>query len=514
MEPIFKPYQQHQQYLLPPSLEELIEDNHPVRVVNTVIDKLDISPLTGKYKGGGTSSYHPVMLLKVIVYSYLSNIYSSRKMESALKENIHFMWLGAMNRPDHNTINDFRSNRLKDVMKEIFVQVVKLLVESGHVSLQEVYTDGTKIEANANRYTFVWGKAIKTSRKKMEEQLRDLWGYAERVTEKELGDKEDTEFEAVDPKKMEQTIDKINEAIKDKEAPKKVKQKIKYIKKNWPSQIEKYNQQETILEQSKDHRNSYSKTDNDATFMRMKEDHMLNGQLKPGYNLQISTNEQIIVNYSVHEATTDTTTLKGHIESFVEAYNKAPEVLVADAGYGSEENYETLEKHQIKAYVKYNSFDREQRKLRGKEAFKNSFKPENLHYNKEKDCFYCPMGQKMEKVGTQNRTTANGYKQLITIYQAQRCEGCPLRVSCHKQKGDRQININHSLRDYKQKVRGNLLSEQGIKYRKKRPWDVEPVFGNIKYNKKFKRYNLRGIRKVEIETGLIAIAHNLSKIAA
>ena len=120
----------------------------------------------------------------------------------------------------------------------------------------------------------------------------------------------------------------------------------------------------------------------------------------------------------------------------------------------------------------------------------------------------------MKKIGTEEKKTANGYLQEMTLYQAQRCNGCPIRVNCHKQTGNRIININHKLRRYKQKVQQILLSEQGLLYRKRRPADVEPVFGNIKHNKKFKRYNLRGIKKADIETGLIAIAHNLSKIVA
>jgi transposase len=165
---VFKSYTPNQVVMLPPSLEELIEKNHPVRIVNQVIDKIDIDPLLKKFKGGGTSSYHPRMLLKVLVYGYVNNVYSSRKMESALKENIHFMWLSGMNKPDHNTINRFRSERLKDVLKTVFSQVVMLLSEAGHLSLKEIYTDGTKLEAQANRYTFVWGNAIKTSKNRID----------------------------------------------------------------------------------------------------------------------------------------------------------------------------------------------------------------------------------------------------------------------------------------------------------------------------------------------------------
>lgn len=124
---IFKPYHQDQSYLLPPSLEEMIEKSHPVRVINSVIEKIDIKPLEKQYKGGGASSYSPRMLLKVLVYSYLRNIYSSRKIEEMTKENIHMMWLSGMSRPDHHTMNRFRSERLKEVLREIFSQVVTML---------------------------------------------------------------------------------------------------------------------------------------------------------------------------------------------------------------------------------------------------------------------------------------------------------------------------------------------------------------------------------------------------
>jgi transposase len=164
---IFKTYNQQQAMLLPPSLDELIAQNHPVRIVNKVLEQIDVQPLITKYKAGGTSSFHPRMLLKVLVFAYINNIYSSRKIEEALQQNIHFMWLSGMSTPDHNTINRFRSERLKDVLRQIFTQVVQLLAAEGLLSIKELYTDGTKIEANANRYTFVWGNAIKSHKEKI-----------------------------------------------------------------------------------------------------------------------------------------------------------------------------------------------------------------------------------------------------------------------------------------------------------------------------------------------------------
>lgn len=503
----FKAYQQHQALLLPPSLDELISQGHPVRVVNDVLDKIDIDPLLKKYKGGGSSSFHPRMLLKVLVYAYINNIYSSRKIEAALKENIHFMWLSGMSTPDHNAINRFRSDRLKEVLRQVFTQVVMMLNEQGLLNIKELYIDGTKIEANANRYTFVWGNAIKTSKERIKKQLEELWQYAQNIAAAELPDTDPTSFKKIDASQVEQTIQQINEALKDKpDVSSKVKQKLNYAKKHWPSSLNKYEQQEKIL----NGRSSYSKTDPDASFMRMKEDHMLNGQLKPGYNLQVSSHNQYIVNYSLHQTTADTTTLQEHTELYKQQYNNIPQVITADAGYGSEQNYQYLADNDIENYVKYNYFDKDQSSKADK---KYPFKSDNLFYNEQKDCYICPMGQPMQNIGTYQSKSKTGFIQTITKYQATNCNGCPLRGACHKAKGNRVIEVNHALRKYKQQVRKNLNTETGIYHRKKRCWDVEPVFANIKNNHSFKRFHLRGKEKVEIETGLLALAHNLRKKA-
>lgn len=493
--------------VFPPSIEDMIDKNHPVRVVNQIIESIDIRSLVRKYKGGGSSSYHPRMLLKVLVYSYMNNIYSSRKMEAAVKENIHFMWLSAMDKPDHNTINRFRSDKLKGIIKKIFSQVVLLMVESGHVDLQSVYTDGTKIESKANRYTFVWGKRIKTSRERISAQLEELWNYTQQVASEELQDTVPTQFDKMNPEEVQRTIDKINEVLKDKPIDKKIKQKLSYADKNWKKNLEGYNKHEEKLGTG----NSYSKTDEDATFMRMKEDHMLNGQLKPAYNVQISTHDQIVTHYTAHQNPTDTKTLKPHLESFKEDNGIYPSEVITDAGYGSEENYEFLSEKNIDAYVKYNYFDREQRR---KPDYKTTFSPDYLHYNADKNCFYCPMGQQMQCVGTTTDITEAGYTKVLHRFQAINCDGCTIRSACHKGKGNRNIEISLRLRELKANARELLTSEKGIMHRKKRPVDVEPVFGMIKQNRGFRRFLLKGLDKINIELGLLFLAHNLRKIGA
>lgn len=502
---VFKKYVQNQPTLFPPTFDDMVPAGHAVRVVNDVIERIDIGPVEKTYAGGGTSSYHPRMLLKVLVYAYLRNIYSSRKIEAALHENVHFMWLAGGAKPDHNTINDFRGKRLNGPLREIFAQVVTMLAEEGVLSLKELAVDGTKLEANANRYTFVWGGTIRTNRERIARQLKELWEYVEKVYRDDESQPKPTEMKEVSAEAVERAVGEINKALGDKEIDPKVRQKLGYAKKNWPKKLAEYDAQERIMAG----RNSYSKTDPDATFMRMKEDHMKNGQLKPGYNLQLSTSGHYIVDYTLGQKSTDTGLLAVHLESHEKSYGAMPEEITADAGYGSAENYGYLEEKGIVGYVKYNTFDKEQR---DRKYQSNPFIVENLHYNEERDAYYCPMGQEMRFTGTGRHRTASGQVQELKFYKAASCERCPMRGPCHKAAGERVIQQNQSVLHYRNLARERLTSEEGMKRLKER-WKVEAVFGNVKHNNGFKRVRLRGLAKVTTESGLVALAHNLRRYA-
>ena len=506
----FKDYNQNQTMLLPYSFDDLIPEKHPVRVIDQVVDSLNIQPLLKAYSKEGNPGYHPKMLLKVMLYGYMTNIYSSRKIELALRENINFMWLSSMTIVDHNTINRFRSDKLKDSFKEIFKQVVLMLANEGLITLKNIYTDGTKIEAQAGRYTFVWGNSIKTNKSKMLTQLEELWKYAQSIDNDDEPNPEPNQFKEISKEVIQKTVAQIDAKLSGNDkASSKAKAKLRYIKNNFVTNLEKYEQQEAIL----GNRNSYSKTDTEATFMRMKEDHMQNGQLKPAYNTQISTENQIIVHYTTHQNPTDTKTLKPHLADFEQTYGEEIfnelETITADAGYGSEENYDALEDKGITAYIKYNTFDKEQDKNYQKKH--KTFSKENLYYNQEEDYYVCPIGQKMYKTHQSQKNTEAGYEQNLSHYQAQNCQGCPLRSQCFKAKGNRSIERNHNLERHKQKTRELLLSEIGIQKRKQRSADVEPVFAQLKHNNGFRRFTLKGIKKVDLEFGLMAIAHNLRK---
>ena len=492
-----------QNLLLPPSLDELVPENHMVRVVDAVIDRLDISDILSTYRGGGNSAFNPKMMLKVLVFAYLSNVYSSRRIEELLKRDIYFMWLAGMKRPDFRTINYYRGKRLKEGFDAVFTQVVRLLHEEGFVSLKVQYIDGTKIESVANKYTFVWRGSVEKYDARLKAKTEALLRQIEQ--NHAIENQENPAPEELTAEEVAERVERIREKVDADNLSKEERKALKQIETDAVPRMNRYKEQLETMGP----RNSYSKTDPDATFMRMKEDAMLNGQLKPGYNIQISTENQFITNFGIYQRPTDTLTMISYLESFKARYGMQSEEIVADSGYGSEENYEYMFSNGMTPYVKYNMFHVEQRR-----GYRNNpFRVSNLFYNPDDDFYVCPMGQKLKFIRQEKRYTASGYQQTVSVYRASRCEGCPLRGQCHKSKRDRQIEVNHTLDDYKARARELLTSEQGIKHRSNRPIEPEAVFGQIKECGRFRRLRLKGLTGAKIDFGLKALAHNLRKLA-
>ena len=492
-----------QNLLLPPSLDELVPENHMVRVVDAVIDRLDISDILSTYRGGGNSAFNPKMMLKVLIFAYLSNVYSSRRIEELLRRDIYFMWLAGMKRPDFRTINYYRGKRLKEGFDAVFTQVVRLLHEEGFVSLKVQYIDGTKIESVANKYTFVWRGSVEKYDARLKAKTEALLRQIEQNHAVE--NQENPVSEELTAEDVAKRVERIKEKVDADNLSKEDRKALKQIETDAGPRMNRYKEQLETMGS----RNSYSKTDPDATFMRMKEDAMLNGQLKPGYNVQISTENQFITNFGIYQRPTDTLTMISYLESFKTRYGMQSEEIVADSGYGSEENYEYMFSNGMTPYVKYNMFHVEQRR-----GYRNNpFRVSNLFYNPDDDFYVCPMGQKMKFIRQEKRYTASGYQQTVSVYRAGRCEGCPLRGQCHKSKRDRQIEVNHTLDDYKARARELLTSEHGLKHRSKRPIEPEAVFGQIKECGRFRRLRLKGLTGAKIDFGLKALAHNLRKLA-
>lgn len=513
----FKAYSVGQISLLPPSLEELIPEGHLVRVVNAMLDRIDLTLLRVHYKGGGASSYHPRMMLKVLVYAYSEKIYTSRRIAKALRENVNFMWISGGNQPDHRTINGFRSGTLKEVIREVFASVVELLAEGEYVKLENYFVDGTKIEANANAHKVVWAKRTKKNKSKLREKIETLLDEIDRINEEkeaEYGEKDLEEMGGkggIRSEKLKEKMAELNERLRQQPKDKQLKKAVKTLEKDYLPRLEKHEEQEEVL----DGRNSYSKADPDASSLRMKEDRAAQKPLpRPGYNIQNGTEGQFIIGFSIHQGAGDPGCFIPHMEAQKFPKNKMPKNGIGDAAYGSEENYAWLEKHKIGNYLKYNRFHKEQHpprkpELREQERFVSA----NFPYDQEKDEFTCPAGHPMSYRETRPYKTRNGYLSERRFYEADQCESCPLNPQCTKAKGDRRIQVSFKLRAYQQQARENLLSEQGIELRKKRAVDVETPFGNIKQNMGYRRSLLRGLKKVEIEWGLVCMAHNMRKLA-
>lgn len=511
---VFKPYAMGQ-LQFPSDLEEFIPEKHLVRVVHETIERMDLTVLLRQYKGGGTSSYHPKMMLKILIYAYTQRIYSSRQIAKALRENVHFMWLSAHNRPDFRTINRFRGEIMKEVVEEVFRSVLDLLIDEGYIKLDHYFLDGTKIEANANRYSFVWAKSTRRYKEQLETKVRDLLEEIDRVNKEEneeYGDRDLEELggdEPINSEKLEKTVEKINERLQRHSGAgdKTMKRAVRKIEKDFLPRLRKYEAQEDIFQG----RSSYSKTDEDATFMRMKEDHMGNGQLKPAYNLQLGTENQFVVGYSLHPRPGDPGCMISHVDQLKRQVGRLPKSLVADAAYGSEENYSYLEQEGVEAYVKYSTFDQEQRKVRRRR--KRLYKQPDFHYDESRDAFLCPEGRWLVFQKTRRVRSENGFLSERRIYQCESCTGCSQKENCTQAKGDRQLHVSWELNRLKEEAADRLCSEDGLILRKRRPIEAESVFGRWKHNWGFRRFLLRGQDKVKTEIGLLAIAHDLTKMA-
>lgn len=507
----FHSYNPKEIVLFPQRIDKDISENDPVRIVDGIVDRLKLENFRKLYRERGRSPYHPRMMLKVVLYGYMNNIYSCRKLESALKRDIHFIWLAGYNQPDFNTINRFR-NRVKDEINEVFTQLVVMLAEKGFISLDVEYVDGTKMESKANKYTFVWRKSTERNREKLINKIKVLLEQVDEAIAQDNSDEgQGLGFTTDDLRDM---ADKLNAGLEakpkprndeEKEEHRKMKHTVKELREH-ADKLDEYDKKLAILGE----RNSYSKTDHDATFMRMKEDAMMNGQTKPGYNLQIGTENQFITDFGLFQTPGDPFTMIPFLKSFRSRYDKFPMTEVADSGYGSEENYRFMDEAGIEAYVKYNRFHIEQRMHYEPDPFSQ----QALYYNKKEDYYVCPMGQHLTRIGTGSQKTGSGYVAELARYRARRCDGCPLRCRCFKGKGNRTIEVNHRLVKYRKQAAERLTSEEGIKYRGRRCIEPEAVFGQMKYDMGYKRFRHFGIDKVNMDFAFFAVAFNIKKMCS
>ena len=503
---------------MPMDLEKIIPSDEPVRLLSAVLEELDYRKLAATYSRLGRIEYSPRLLFNVVLYACSRGIYSSREIERACRENVNFMYLlEGQQVPDHNTIVRFRSQHLPEAMEDLLQQMVQLLVAHGEISFGEsaVFIDGTKIEANAGRYTFIWKTATTNRQKKLGEKI---------VTELPLL-LEKAGVGVTVPKQITvQQLKKLRKKLYTKK--KELKTEFVYSKghhksglqkaietiNSWLERLKRYNLDIHICGD----RNSYSKTDHDATFMHMKEDHMKNGQLKPGYNVNVATVSEYIVGNYISADRTDTKTLIPFLEKLCKKY--PVKRVVVDSGYESEENYHYVDgSEQLSLFVKPSNH--EQKKTRKYQT--DIGRRENMPYDAEKDEYTCAQGKQLTAVFTKHRKSETGCIQEVTVYECADCKGCPVKEKCIRQKKTdktpledrvKRLNVSKYFIAQREAMEEKISTEEGILLRINRSIQAEGVFSMIKEDMNFRRFMMRGKKNVNVEWHLVSMAYNILKL--
>lgn len=498
------------QLIFPLETGVLIPEDDSVRLLSQVMEELNYTELMKAYSPKGRNpEVSPKILFKILVYAYMNNIYSSRKIEQACRRDINFIWLRqGQPVPDHNNIARFRSKRLTNCVTDLFSQLVVKLGELGEVEYKNIFIDGTKIEANANKYTFVWKKATNKFEIKLQEKIKKFI-Y-------DLNEEYDTEY-AISGDKVEVSyLEKLLEFLNKK----RDSEGIMFVagKGKRKTKLQRYIEllEEFIEKQSKyddynstfNGRNSFSKTDIDATFMHMKEDHMRNSQLKPGYNIQIGVEAEYIVGIDVSSERSDQLTLIPFLDKLNKNLPKKFSNVVADAGYESEENYVYLEENNHNSFIKPQAYE-----VMKKQSFKKNIgKHENMNYHKVNDEYTCYNNAILKPIGTAARQSKSGYKSLVTIYEADNCQGCEYKSKCTKAKGNKRLQVSKIFIDKRSKSLKNISSSEGILLRMNRSIQVEGAFGVLKEDYGFKRFLTRGKNNVKTEFTLLCLGYNINKL--
>ena len=488
------------QVVLPLNLELNIPENDPVFKLVEICDSLDYSKLEKAYLRHWRK-HNPATLFIILVYAYMKGIYTSRKIEEACKTDIRFMWiLGNEDVPDNSTFARFQNEKLVTAIEDLFYQFVNKLMELGEVSYENVFVDGTKIEANANKYSFVWAKAVEKNAAKLDKKITETVKY---LCEKYL----------LNPMlDSNQCLDALMKLAR--------MQGIKFVygKGNHKTPIQRdidmllamgdkrHEYLETMKKFGK--RKSFSKTDVDATFMQLKEDHMKNGQLKPAYNVQIAVESEYIVGLGLFPNPTDTTTLIPFLNRIQTRSGMKIKNLVADAGYASEENFDYLERNDQNAYIKPQKYEiAKTRKYRN-----DIYRPEHMKYNIEKDEYICPNGKRLYFKYNSKYTTDNNYVTQKKVYECEDCSNCPHRSQCHTSQYNRTIRVSHKLDEQNRRATELITSDFGCQLRMNRSIQVEGVFGVLKQDFGYRRFQTRGKVKTETQFFLLAFAFNIEKL--
>ena len=496
-----------------------IPKDDPVRLLSAVTERMNYRKIMAAYSRYGRIEYSPKILTKVLVYGYMRKIISSRKIEQACKENICFMYLlEGQKAPDHNTISRFRSKILVgEAGQELLRQLTEMLAEAGLIDLKAVFIDGTKIEANANKYSFVWRKGQVKKLAKLNERIR--------AELPELLKKSGIRFhigETVQLRELKKLRKRLKAKCRERDVSfvygkgnhKDILQKLTEKTEDW---IAKYKQYIADIHICGD-RNSYSRTDHDATFMHMKEDHMRNGQLKPGYNVNVATSNEFIIGTYISPDRSDVQTLIPFMEQLTTTYSgHVIEKTTVDSGYESEENYCWFEEHQgMELYVKPSNHE-----IKKSKKYRTDIsRRENMQYDSEADAYTCACGKQIRASYEKHSRSASGLELTTTVYECADCDGCPMKEKCIRSCGSKKpleerhkvLYVSKRFARQREEMEKKITTDEGILLRVNRSIQAEGTFAFAKEDMEFRRFLTRGKKKVAAEWLLLSLAINILKL--
>ena len=499
------------QLVLPLSLEGLVPDDDSVRLLSHELEELDYTLLYQAYSAKGRNpAVDPKTMFKILTYAYSQNIYSSREIEKACRRDLNFMWLLAGQKaPDHSTIARFRTGFASEAMEDLFYQFVRKLSDMEELSKETVFIDGTKIEACANKYTFVWKKSVGKWEEKMFAKMEAAVQLLNREYVKSFVlTKENRTSDLLAIVDFLQNYSQEHEIsfVQGRGKRKSIHQRYYELFQTFLERQQTYDKHNSCFGS----RNNYCKTDVDATFMHMKDDHMRNAQLKPGYNVQIGVDSEYIVAVDIFQNRNDVWTMIPFLKVMEEKLGYRYPSVTADSGYESEEGYEYLKEHDQLPYIKPQTYEKWK-----KRSFKEDIsKRENMAYDEQTDTYTCHAGKKLIPLFVRKQKSKNNYESEITVYECEGCEGCPYKSKCTKAAGNKRLQVSKNFIAHRQESYENILSETGIKYRMNRSIQVEGAFGVLKNDYGFQKFLLRGKTKVKLEILLLCFGYNVNKLHA
>ena len=508
--------QEFYQLKLPLDIDIIIPNNDAVRLLSQFVEEMDISEIESTYFRIRKNSATPRQLLKIMLYAYMNNIYSARDIETACRRDINFMFLlEGMPAPDHATIARFRTLHFAPVSKETFTQMIEKLHDLGEISGKNIFIDGTKIESCANKYTFVWKKAVTKNLAKLLEKLAQFVADCEAAYGIKIVYKNQVSMRHV--KKLRKKLYKIKkeENIVFVHGTGKRRSPLQKSIETLKEYLDKFKEYTQKIYKC-GNRNSYSKTDEDATFMRLKEDAMLNGQLKPAYNVQHGVDAQYVTWVMVGPQPTDTTTLIPFLKDAEDHLSFKYENIVADSGYENEENYLFIEENKQVAYIKPANYE-----ISKTRKYKTDIsKRENMIYDEKEDVYRCKAGKKLTVTGTKKSTSKTGYVSEKTQYTCEDCSNCEYKKDCIKgnnskmplEERTKRLEVSKVFQEKRTEDLERILTDKGCQLRMNRSIQAEGSFASIKEDMSFRRYLCKGNKNVLAESILVAMAHNMNKL--